>query len=221
MTDRAEDRNWSALRTQLLANPERVRGDESLLQALGLKLESKNIVEFGPAALSRLAEAREREISARQEIEQVARANFAAQAQTHALAVDLLEARNNADLALRIDGGAKGRFGVAAGVLVVEGPAPSGWQSLPPGLADMILGAGAPWRMGRAPGLGQLFGEALAQGIESAALVRLELWSPGRTGVLAFGSRDPEGFVPEMGAELVAFLARVVERTADRWPPVL
>ncbi len=219
MTDAAEDQSWSALRTQLLADPERVRGDESLLQALGLKLEQKNIVEFGPAALSRLAEAREREISARQEIEQVARANFAAQAQTHALAVDLLEARNNADLAFRIDCGAKGRFGVAAGALALEGPAPAGWRSLPTGLVDMILGSGAPWRMGRAPGLAQLFGEEAAEGIESAALVRLSLWSPGRTGVLAFGSHDPEGFVPEMGAELVAFLARVVERTADRWPP--
>ena len=37
-------------------------------------------------------------------------------------------------------------------------------------------------------------------------------------GTAAFGSTDPEGFTPEMGAELVAFLARVVERTAERWP---
>ena len=29
---------------------------------------------------------------------------------------------------------------------------------------------------------------------------------------------DPEGFTEDMGAELVAFLARVVERTAERWP---
>jgi hypothetical protein len=36
--------------------------------------------------------------------------------------------------------------------------------------------------------------------------------------VLAFGSPDPEGFTPDMGTELVAFLARVVERTAERWP---
>ena len=37
-------------------------------------------------------------------------------------------------------------------------------------------------------------------------------------GVLAFGSPDPEGFTRDMGVELVAFLARVVERTAERWP---
>ncbi len=54
--------------------------------------------------------------------------------------------------------------------------------------------------------------------MKSAALVRMALWSPVRTGVLAFGSADPDGFTPDMGAELVAFLARVVERTAERWP---
>jgi hypothetical protein len=44
------------------------------------------------------------------------------------------------------------------------------------------------------------------------------MWSPARQGVLAFGSPDPDGFTADMGCELVAFLARVVERTAERWP---
>jgi uncharacterized protein YigA (DUF484 family) len=83
----------------------------------------------------------------------------------------------------------------------------------------MILGSGAAWRMGPSPGLGELFGAERAEGLKSAALVRIALWT-GRPGVLAFGSSDPEGFVPEMGAELIAFLAKVVERTAGRWPPV-
>ena len=54
--------------------------------------------------------------------------------------------------------------------------------------------------------------------MQSCALVRLSLGSPERQGVLAFGSADPEGFTPDMGPELVSFLARVVERTAARWP---
>ncbi|MDB5428359.1 MAG: hypothetical protein JWR43_2334, partial [Phenylobacterium sp.] len=41
---------------------------------------------------------------------------------------------------------------------------------------------------------------------------------PSRQGLLAFGSTDAEGFTEDMGTELVAFLARVVERTAERWP---
>jgi uncharacterized protein YigA (DUF484 family) len=56
--------------------------------------------------------------------------------------------------------------------------------------------------------------------VRSMALIRMAIWSDGRPGVLAFGSADPEGFHRAMGAELVAFLARVVERTAERWPPL-
>jgi hypothetical protein len=49
-------------------------------------------------------------------------------------------------------------------------------------------------------------------------MVRMAIWEPARQGLLAFGSPEPKGFTADMGAELVAFLARVVERTAERWP---
>ena len=52
----------------------------------------------------------------------MARANFAAQAQTHAAVIDLLEARNHSDLGRRVDDLARLRFGLAAGVLALEGP---------------------------------------------------------------------------------------------------
>jgi uncharacterized protein YigA (DUF484 family) len=213
--------DWTAIRAQILADPTRLREDDTLLQALGLRLDHANVVEFGPAALARLEAARSREITARQEIEAVARANFAAQAQTHAMAVDLLEARNNADLARRVDEGARARFGVVAGSICVEGPgpAPFGWRPLPIGLIDLLLGGNGLARMGACAGAAELFGDA-AEAVQSAALVRMAVWSPARTAVLAFGSSDPEGFTPDMGAELVAFLARVVERTAERWPPI-
>ena len=46
------------------------------------------------------------------------------------------------------------------------------------------------------------------------AIARLDLSSG--PGLLGFGSGDPEGFMPDMGPELVAFMARVVERLARR-----
>jgi uncharacterized protein YigA (DUF484 family) len=68
------------------------------------------------------------------------------------------------------------------------------------------------------PGTAQaLFGEA-AELVASVATARMAIWTPARQGVLAFGSTESEGFTADMGAELVAFLARVVERTAERWP---
>ena len=80
-----------------------------------------------------------------------------------------------------------------------------------------LLGEHAVARMGfYSPALG-LFGDKLDH-IRSMAIVRLALWEPSRQGILAFGSSDPEAFTPDMGSDLVAFLARVVERTAERWP---
>jgi uncharacterized protein YigA (DUF484 family) len=209
---------WAAARALLLAHPDLIKGDDALMRSLGLK--PANIVEFGPAALARLEAARARETTARQEIEALARANFHAQSQTHTLIVDLLESRNNADLARRVQQAAEERFGLIAGAIAVEGPGrtPVGWHTLPLGMIDTILGD-ANARMGPVIAASDLFGP-LAEEVRSMALVRMAVWSPLRQGVLAFGSAEPDGFTRDMGAELVAFLARVVERTAERWPPL-
>ena len=54
--------------------------------------------------------------------------------------------------------------------------------------------------------------------VGSVALIRLSLWSPARSGILGFGAEDEGAFAPDMGHELIDFLARVVERIAERWP---
>ena len=163
--------------------------------------------------------AKTRETSVRKHLEAMAQANFAAQAQAHAAVVDLLEARNHSDLARRVDEAAKLRFGLVCGVIGLEGPdrVPAGWHGLVNGAVDMFLGAEAQSLMGPLIMAPLLFG-AQAEQIRSVALIRTAMWSPARQGVLAFGSADETGFTADMGAELVAFLARVVERTAERWP---
>ncbi len=207
------------VRDFLRVQPEFLRHDEDLLGELGLRVDAANVIDFGPAALARAAAAHRREASVRQAIEANARANYSAQAQTHAAVIDLLDARNHSDLARRVDEMARGRFGLTAGVVALEGPTrvPAGWRILAEGQVDMILGEAPIARMGFfAPAL-PLFGEQ-AETIRSMALVRMAIWEPRREALIAFGSKDPEGFSPEMGTELVNFLARVVERTAERWP---
>ena len=76
-----------------------------LLEEIGLKPHGRNVVEFGRAALTRLEAAAEREADARKRVESIARANFAAQTQTHVAALDLMDARNPSDLARRGNGG--------------------------------------------------------------------------------------------------------------------
>ena len=211
--------DWQKVRRFLKGHAGLIRDDERLLADLGLKLNQANVVDFGPAALARLTAAKRRESSVRKHLEAMAQANFAAQAQAHAAVVDLLESRNHSDLARRVDEAAKLRFGLVCGVIGLEGPdrVPAGWHGLIAGAVDVFLGPEALTRMGPLVLAPMLFGDRAAD-IKSVAVIRTAIWSPARQGVLAFGSADPEGFTPDMGAELVAFLARVVERTAERWP---
>lgn len=207
------------LRDVLRAHPHLIRDDAELLNDLGLRLDAANLVDFGPAALARVHAAHKRESTARKQLEATARANFAAQAQTHAAVVDILDSRNHSDLARRIDEMASLRFGLVGATIAIEAPGrvPAGWYSLVEGQTDLILGSQRLSRMGfHAPARG-LFG-AKGEEVHSMAMVRVAIWEPARVGVLAFGSPDAKGFTEDMGAELVAFLARVVERTAERWP---
>jgi hypothetical protein len=82
-------------------------------------------------------------------------------------------------------------------------------------MVDMILGEDRVSRLGETGFCSVLFPNT-AMPVGSVALIRLALWE--RPGLLAFGAADPESFTPEMGAELIAFIARVIERTAERWP---
>jgi len=210
----------AAVRRFLSDNPEFLTGDDGLLGELGLKVVGGNVLDFAPAAMARIHAAHQQEASQRQYLEETAQANFAAQAQTHGAVVDVLDARNHSDLARRVDELAQQRFGLAAGVIALEteGLPPAGWKMLVEGQVDMILGGPQRLaRMGFAPTALGLFGDR-AEAVASMAMVRMAMWEPSRQGLLAFGSPDPEGFTQDMGAELVAFLARVVERTAERWP---
>jgi len=77
---KAGELDADTLREALKANPDLVRNDPELLQDLGLRIDAANVVEFGPAALTRVVEAHKREAGARKQLEATARANFAAQA---------------------------------------------------------------------------------------------------------------------------------------------
>lgn len=214
--------NWPEIRAWLQAHPDILLDDRSLLEEIGLSAQGRNVVEFGRAALTRLEAVVERESGARKQIEAVARANFAAQTQTHVGALDLLEARNQADLARRLDAVAQARFGLAGAAIALEKPGgvPFGWRALEPGGVDALLGEhGLTWLGEPFAGL-DLFGAA-ADEVKSVALIRMApqfAGSPARHAICAFGSPEPDGFTPQMGCELAAFIARVVERTAERWP---
>jgi uncharacterized protein YigA (DUF484 family) len=213
----AETPDRDVVRDALRANPNWLRDDTRLIADLGLRLDAANMVDFGPVALSRASAAHQRESGARKRLEAMARANFAAQTQTHAAVLDVLDSASLEDLAHSVDDLARRRFGLAVGALALEGgETPPGWLTLVEGQVDLILGGPRSARLGCVPTAGGLFG-AQAPNIGSVALARLSIWDPARQGVIAFGSAELDAFTADMGAELVTFLARVVERTAQRW----
>lgn len=219
----ASELHWPQVRAWLQADPAHLVEDRALLEELGLKTTGPNVVDFGRAALTRLEAVVEREAGARKQIEAVARANFAAQTQTHVAILDLMEARNHSDLARRLDASVQGRFGLTSAAIAIEKPgaAPFGWRLLETGGVDSLLGDdGLAWLGPVFPGL-NLFG-ALEEEVRSVALVRMNPHLPGedapRPALCAFGSPEAEGFTPDMGCELAAFIARVVERMIERWP---
>ena len=216
--------HWPEIRAWLQANPQTLLDDRSLLEEVGLKPHGRNVIEFGPAALTRLEAVAVRESDARKQIEAIARANFAAQTQTHVAALDLMEARNHSDLARRLDASAQGRFGLSGAAVALEKPGgvPFGWRGLEAGGVDALLGDhGLTWLGPNFEGL-NLFG-AVEEQVKSVALIRMAPMFAGaddglRPALCAFGSPEADGFTSQMGCELVAFIARVVERTAERWP---
>lgn len=214
---KALEKDWVTVAGFLREHPRFIQNDDALLADLNLRTRTENIVDFGPAALARLSEARTREATARVQLEALAQANYSAQGQAHAAVIDILDARNHSDLARRLDEIAQLRFGLVSGVIAVETPGgvPAGWRTLKAGMSDKLIGPQSLSRMGQTQHTELLFSQ-LAEGVKSCAMVRLAIGD--REGVLAFGSPDRDAFTPDMGAELIAFLARVVERTAERWP---
>jgi uncharacterized protein YigA (DUF484 family) len=215
--------DWQALRRHLLNHASEfardIAQDKALLDALGLQTKSRHLIDFGPAALSRLEARALKDFDVRRQLEMTAKANFDAQNQTHGLALTLLEARNHSGLARRLNEEARDRFGLIAASIALEdtAPVPLGWKVLDDGGVDYIIGETGLSLLGPEGVCRVLFDDDVTR-IKSAAVLRIALWREGRPGLVAFGSSDFDGFSAEMGAELVAFVARVVERVADRWP---
>jgi len=211
--------DWQTLRRQLTRHADALHRDKALLDALGLQPKTRHLIDFGPAALSRLEQRALKDFDVRRQLEMTAKANFDAQNQTHGLVLALMEARNHADLARRLNEESRARFGLIAATIALEdtAPIPLGWQALDDGGVDYIIGETGLSLLGPDGVCRALFGDEVRR-IKSAAVLRIALWREGRPGLVAFGSHDFDGFSENMGAELVAFVARIVERVAERWP---
>lgn len=149
----------------------------------------------------------------------MAKANLAAQAQTHGAVLSVLEAPTLAALDRTLAGALAASLGVDCVRVFIEGhaalPAPQAIRACAPDLVSALLGR-AGERLGP---VDTRFADALyagkASSLRSEAIVRLDI--AGAPGVLCLASRDGAMFSPDQGADLIHFLARVLERRIGPW----
>lgn len=94
--------------------------------------------------------------------------------------------------------------------------ATSGISLVEPVDMERLLGREAVVMRSHIMGHPDIFGPA-APLVQAEALVRLKPGVNRPGGFLALGSRDPDGFAPAQGTELLRFLGAITERLLDQW----
>ncbi len=173
-----------------------------------------NVVDLSAAKRERL-EAEIRRVRASNEaLVSLSKANLAAQAQTHAAVLALVEAETLAAIDRRLQGRVCDALNIDAARVFVEGHHPlRGARALfgaGPGLVGSALGDAAEVLGPVAPRLADMLYGPQAARMASHALVRLEIGE--RSGLMCLASAEAAAFTRDQGGDLVHFLARVLER---------
>ena len=195
-----------------LAPPDAHRGQE------------KGIVDFQQFQVKRLQADIQRQAEAREEVVAHARASLNLATRIHASVLALLECRSFEEMISAVTTDAAVYLDVDVAALMIESPQQttlrirrSDIKLVQTGQIDSWLGPRRNLLLRRqAEGDPAIYGSAAGL-VRSEALLRLEVSSHAPVGMLAFGSRKPDAFHEGQNAELLGFLARVVERCVRMW----
>lgn len=183
-----------------------------------------NVVDFQHAMVNRLKSENEKLQAAQDYLIGTARANQSIQSRVHDAVLAILRAPSfesmiqtvTGDLAIQLDVDAV-TIGVEAGDVPIPKAYAAGIRALPEGAVDGMLGRGRDVLLaGNINGDPRLFGAAAGL-VRSQALTRLRASTQAPVGLLALGSRKPDGFVAGQGTELLGFLARALEIMIRQW----
>ena len=183
-----------------------------------------NVVDFQHAMVQRLKAENEKLQAAQDYLVNTARSNQSIQSRVHDAVLAILRAPSfesmihtvTGDLAVQLDVDAV-TIGVEAGDVPIPKAYAAGIRALPEGAVDAMLGRGRDVLLtGNINGDPRLFGAAAGL-VRSQALTRLRASTQAPVGLLALGSRRPDGFVAGQGTELLGFLARTLETMIRQW----
>jgi len=153
----------------------------------------------------------------------ISRSNLTSQNRVHQAVLAVIAATSfeqliqvvTTDLAVMLDADV-----VTIGIERPEGPRPRmphpGVQLLRTGSVAQLLGERDASRLGDVHGDPMLFGGAAGL-VRSQALLRLDVSEHTPPGLLCIGTRKADRFQQGQGTELLAFLARALERTIAAW----
>ena len=217
----------AAVRTFLIENPEFLASDTELLASLasGSQAENSNVVDMRHFVIGRLQGQIRKLRDIQSDLIEASSLNSLAREKVHAAALAMLDARNFEHLIdyVASPDGLPSLLGISAATICIEadnglsGIGLHGIRLLEKGGVARILGGDLSYRLvANVEGSRTLYG-AEAPHVRSEALIRLDFSPAAPPGLLVLGGHSDEQFHPEQGADLLEFLASVVERCICRW----
>ncbi|MEM8870400.1 MAG: DUF484 family protein [Pseudomonadota bacterium] len=228
----------TAIRSEILQNPDMILGDPELMSALLAadgSSDGRNVVDLRGKLVDRLEGRLEKMESTHRTVIAAAYENLAGTNQVHRAVLALLEAPDfrgllnalgeDAAQILSIDAlrlGLETSTAAPGTPLGPSGPLAGMIVALPQGGVSEYLGEN-PAHPGRrvllrkATGAADdLYGHGDAW-IQSEAVLRLDLGKGKRPALLGLGAEDPQRFSPDQAGDLLSFFAGVLERVLRRW----
>lgn len=209
----------------LKANPTFLQRHPDILDHLVPPKENmgKGVADFQHYMVQRLKKDRDTITETTRDLIEVSRMNMNNVTRIHEATLKLLEARNFMQFIQAITMDLGTILDVDMAVLVVE----TSSQDIPnmhaSGIKVVPSGTIATWMQGDTvllqsdiQGSEAIYGGG-ARLVRSQAVLRVDISMQTPPAVLCFGSRDPEMFRDGAGTELIAYLARVVERMFRLW----
>lgn len=185
--------------------------------------EGKKIADFQSFMIERLKNDKEKVLETTQAIVENARSNMNNQQRIQAVILRLLEARNFEEFIHIITMDMSSMLDTDISVFVVESNGQdipqiltSGIRVLPEGTINNWMGDQNVLLQDNISGIEAIYGGG-ANLVQSQALLRIDIAMDTPPAILAFGSRDPNMFSEGQATDLIAFLARVVERAFRSW----
>lgn len=177
------------------------------------------ITDFTAALVRKLQGEHKLARAVQKELVAIARNNQASQRLVHQAVLTLLDAHDFNDAVDIVTRTFPTIFGCTAVRICIEGCELSAWPMdvmlLPPGHILAGLGDAGLLLCEKCPGDPAIFGQD-AGDVISHAFIRIDLGEIAPGAMLAFGSREEGKFQPSQSADLLVFLARVVEKCLKR-----